>query len=508
MSTLLGALLGLYLVCLFAVSLFAAKRVRSEEDYVVAGRRLPLWLAWATLLATWFGAATILGAAEAARAEGVRGTVLDPFASGVALIVAGLFFARPLWNLRLLTIADFYGRAFGPRSEVVASLILVPGYFGWIAAQYLALAGIQTTFFGVDPTAGMLIAAGIVLAYTLIGGMWSVTLTDALQMSIVLVTLVVLAVASFAQLGGGSLAAGLGRLFEQTPGEALTLLPEAGAAAAIVWLGTWGSGVLGNIPGQDLMQRVFASNSARTAVNACVLAGVVYIGFGLIPVGLGLASRILLPGDGDGEILAVLASQYLAPALTIVFVVSLVSIIVSTATSAVLSPATILGHNLLARLAAFRGRGLMADRLSVLLITLASLATAFSGKTILELLELSLSIGLVALFVPLVFGLYGRPRGELPALLAMGLGAVVWVAREALEFILVAPDDTLGGASVTLAEQLTSGGAGGGAVAWAVFVFALLPSAITGTAASLAGYMAGTYWLRRAGQRKGRPSLR
>jgi len=498
-STLLGALLGLYLVCLFAVSLVAAKRVKSEEDYVVAGRRLPLWLAWATLLATWFGAATILGAAEAARAEGVRGTVLDPFASGVALIVAGLFFAKPLWNLRLLTVADFYGRAFGPRSEVVASFILVPGYFGWIAAQYLALAGIQTTFFGVDPTAGLLIAAGIVLAYTLIGGMWSVTLTDALQMSIVLVTLVVLAVASFAQLGGGSLAAGLGRLFQQTPGDALTLMPEAGAAAAIVWLGTWGSGVFGNIPGQDLMQRVFASKSARTAVSACVLAGAVYIGFGLIPVGLGLASRILLPGDGDGEILAVLASQYLAPALTVVFVVSLVSIIVSTATSAVLSPATILGHNLLARLGAFRGRGLFADRLSVLLITLASLATAFSGKTILELLELSLSIGLVALFVPLVFGLYGRPRGELAALLAMGLGAVVWVAREAMEFIVVAPADAAAGGSVTLAEGLVAGHTGSAsAVGWLVYVFALLPSAISGTAFSLAGYWLGSCWARRS----------
>jgi len=502
-TTLLGVLLGLYLLCIFAVGLVAARHVKSEEDYVVAGRRLPLTLAWATLLATWFGAATILGAAGAARAEGLKGTVLDPFASGLALIVAGLFFARPLWNMRLLTIADFYGRAFGPRSEIVASIILVPGYFGWIAAQYLALAGIQQTFFGIDPTAGMLIAAGIVLAYTLIGGMWSVTLTDTLQMSIVLVTLAILAVASFNQLGGGSLARGLGRLFAQTPREALTLLPEAGATATIVWLGTWGSGILGNIPGQDLMQRVFASRSARTAVNACVLAGIVYLAFGLIPVGLGLASRILLPGEDGGEILAVLASQYLAPQLTVVFVVSLVSIIVSTATSALLSPATILGHNLLARLAAFRERGLLADRLSVLFITLASLATAYSGKTILELLELSLSIGLVALFVPLVFGLYGRPRGELSALLAMALGAGVWAAREAMEFIGVAPTDAVSGGSVTLAERIVAGQVNG-LFGWLVYLFALLPSAISGTALSLAGYWLGSWWSRRS-ERQLRP---
>ena len=96
MTYLLATVLILYLVALLALSLYANRRVQDEEDYLVAGRRLPLWLAWGTLLATWFGAATVLGAAEAARVEGLRGTILDPFASGVALVLAGLFFARPL----------------------------------------------------------------------------------------------------------------------------------------------------------------------------------------------------------------------------------------------------------------------------------------------------------------------------------------------------------------------------------------------------------------------------
>lgn len=471
MTGTLAVLIALYLLGIFVVSIYAGRRVKSEEDYIVAGRRLPLSLAWATLLATWFGAATILGAAEAARIDGVRGTVLDPFASGMALIVAGLFFARPLWEMRLLTIADFYGRTFGSRAELIASLVLVPGYFGWIAAQYMALGGIQGAFFGIEPTAGMLLAAAVVLAYTLIGGMWSVTLTDAFQMVVVLVTLIVLATAAFAQLGDGAVARGIGRLLSETPSDSLTLWPEAGAAAVIVWLGTWGSGVFGNIPGQDLMQRVFASKDARTAVRACLLAGVVYIAFGLIPVGLGLASRILLPGDGGGEILTVLASQYLRPGLTVVFVVSLISIIVSTATSAVLSPATILGHNLLGKLAPFRARQLFVDRLAVVLITVASLIVAFSGRTILELLELSLSIALVSLFVPLVAGLYTRSRSELAAVLAMICGTIVWSARE-------------------LVGEVEVGGA--------LFAFAMLPSAISGTTASLIGYIAGAWIDRRA----------
>jgi Na+/proline symporter len=313
-------------------------------------------------------------------------------------------------------------------------------------------------------------------------------------MGVVLVTLVILAAATLAQLGGGAIAGGVARLFAETPPSALTLWPEAGAAAAVVWLGTWGSGLLGNIPGQDLMQRVFASRDARTAARACILAGLIYIAFGIIPVGLGLASRILLPGDEIGDVLGILASQYLAPALTIVFVVSLTSIIVSTATSAVLSPATILGHNLLGRLRPFRRRKLFADRLSVVLITLASVATAFSGRTILELLELSLSIGLVSLFVPLVAGLYGRARGERAALLAMCAGTAVWLARELMEGLVLAQPDTGPAASLGFPEYVASTLPAedvGAVIAALAYGFAVLPSAISGTLASVAGYALG-----------------
>lgn len=494
MTTLLGTVVGVYLLAILVVSIHAGRRVRNEEDYIVAGRRLPLWLAWATLLATWFGAASILGAAEAARTQGVRGAILDPFATGGALVLAGLFFAKPLWEMRLLTLADFYGRAFGPKSEIVSSVILVPTYFAWIAAQYVALSAIQETFFGIDPGAGICLAAGVVLLYTLVGGLWSVTLTDALQISVVLVTLVILGAATFVELGGGTPVEGIGRLLSETPAEALTLMPEAGAVAAVAWLGIWASGLLGQIPSQDLVQRVFASKDARTARRACVLAGVIYIIFGLVPLSLGLASRILMPDPTEGKILAVLASQYLRPVLTVIFVVSLISIIVSTATSAVLSPATVLGHNLLGSTAWFRNRKLAASRLSVLLVTAASMATAFSGKTIMDLLELSAST-VVPLFVPLVGGIYLRRRGgEAAAVAAMILGTTVTVARELMEGLVLPMPEVLAAAGVSYPEYIATAfpaevsSAPGSAI---LYGFAVIPSAISGFLASALGYWAG-----------------
>ena len=98
---LLGWSLAGYVVFLLGISIYASRKVESEADYVVAGRRLPLFLAWGTLIATWFGAATMFAAAGAAREEGMLGVVLDPLACAGTLVLAGVFFARPLWRMEL-----------------------------------------------------------------------------------------------------------------------------------------------------------------------------------------------------------------------------------------------------------------------------------------------------------------------------------------------------------------------------------------------------------------------
>jgi Na+/proline symporter len=495
----LVAALAIYFVGLLALSIHSSRRVTSEEEYVVAGRRLPLSLAWGTLLATWFGAATMLGAAEAAREQGLLGTILDPFASGASLIVAGIFFARPLWQMKLLTLGDFYGRKFGSRTEIVASIVLVPSYFGWIAAQFIALGEIfrMTTAGRLPSAGGRAAAAAVVLAFTLMGGMWSVTLTDSLQLVLVLLGLLVLAAEVLGELGAGSLAAGLTRLASETPPEMLTLLPPLGWASMMAWSGTWASGLLGNIPGQDLTQRIFASKDSRTASRACILAGAVYLAFGLIPVGMGLASRILLPQADGRSILSLLAGLMLGPLLQAVFVTTLVSIIVSTATSALLSPATVLAHNLLARIpwavATCHGNRLLMERISVVIVCLGGLAMAFSNQGLLELLESALSMTLVGLFVPLVCGIYGRPRGEWPAILAIVCGVGVWLVRELLEGVVLIMPATADGAADGYARWVRGWSAASLSPLPAVLLssFAVLPSVISGLLASLAGYFVG-----------------
>jgi SSS family solute:Na+ symporter len=438
--TLLGwALIG-YVAFLLGLSLYASRRIQDESDYVVAGRKLPLFLAWGTLIATWFGAATMFAAAGAARDEGLLGVVLDPLACAGTLILAGVFFARPLWKMGLYTMADFYRARYGPSAEIVGASIQVPSYFSWVALQYTALASILELYFEIPFVAGVVIVAAVTLVYTLIGGMWSVTLTDTVQIVIALVGLVALLASALSDplLGDGNPVRGLTTVFakvSETHPDHLRIVPsDLSLGVILAWLGAWATGLFGNIPGQDLQQRVFAARSPDTAMRACILAGVLYLVFGMIPVTLGLASLITHP-NGEIDPVAFLAGEYLSPTMLVVFVVAVVSMVVSTATSAVLAPATILGHNLLSRLPGFDRAPLVRDRLCVVLVSFGGIALALWGKSLMELLDVALSIQLVALFVPVVMGVYGRPRGPRPAVFSMLMGFTAWVAAFTVEHL-------------------------------------------------------------------------
>lgn len=422
-----GIAIGAYVLITYALGFAIREKVHTSDDFIVAGRRLPLSLAWATLLATWFGAGTMLTAADEVRSEGLRVTALEPLGSGLCLLLAGLFLARRLWEMRLLTMSDFFARRFGPRAELLSAFVMVPGYFGWIAVQFIALAGMLELFLGLDLQLGIALVAVVGMGYTLLGGMWAVTLTDALQLGLLLVGLLILGVSVLHQLGDGALLAGFIRLGDELPPSMLDPVPTETATAFAGWVSVLAVAALGNLPGQDLLQRIFSARSAGVARNACLIAGVTYVAFGAIPVLLGLAAGILLPESHGQAIVPALAHSFLNPALAVVFTVALASAVMSTIDSAILSPSSVLAQNVLPRLVGDRVSSLALNRACVVGVTGASLTVAYIGEDAYELLEAAYELGLVGLFVPLAFGLYRTPRSEMPALVAMGTGTSLWL---------------------------------------------------------------------------------
>ena len=247
------------------------------------------------------------------------------------------------------------------------------------------MAEVGQLFFGIPIVWGIVLVAIVGTGYTLMGGRWSVTMTDAIQISLVLIGLVVLAVVVLAELGGGNVWTGFTRVGAGTEPEMLILIPISDRTALVGWLGVFAIGALGNLPGQDLMQRVFASNSERTAKRACFLAGGMYLLFGSIPLLLALAGNVLFPEDSQLNVLPTLAHAFLHPVVAVIFVVALISAIFSTIDSAILSPASVLAQNVFPRIATLQP--LKSNRIAVLFVAACSLVLAYVGEDAYTLLE-------------------------------------------------------------------------------------------------------------------------
>src|SRR5437588_124647 len=129
----------LYWVISVAIGLYTARYVRSSRDYAVAGRSLPMSVVTAMVFATWFGSEAVLGISSTFLKEGLSGIIADPFGSSLCLILVGIFFARPLYRMNLLTIGDYYKKRFGRAVEMIVTLCIVISYLGWVAAQIKAL---------------------------------------------------------------------------------------------------------------------------------------------------------------------------------------------------------------------------------------------------------------------------------------------------------------------------------------------------------------------------------
>jgi len=418
----------LYLLLNLGVGLWAARRVKTTEDFVLAGRRLGLGLASMVTFATWFGSETIMGAPGKFVEGGLLNVIEDPFGAGLCLVLVGLFYARIFYRWNIITFCDFFGKRFGRSAEYLSALLIVPSYFGWIAAQLVAMSIIGQTVLGLPMSTGIWVGAGLVLAYTLTGGMWSISITDFLHNLLLIAGLAVLA---FILVGE---AAGLGAVIDRQPTGFFRVVPTefsltrwAGYVAAWITIG------LGSIPQQDVFQRVMAARDANTAVRASVLAGLLYWTVATLPLFIGLAAVQLHPELLKGDAQLILPNMVLQHAplwVQVLFFGALISALLSTTSGAILAPAAVFGENLVKPFfPTLSDRQLLAViRASVLGVTVASIGMALGRQDIFELVSDSSAFSLVSLFVPMTAGLYWKRANLTGCLLSMGLGFGVWFA--------------------------------------------------------------------------------
>ena len=410
-----------YVLLQFAVGMYVSRRIRTETDYLIAGRSLGYGLAIFTIFATWFGAETTIGAAGSIYTDGLGGGTADPFGYAACLLVMGLVFAVPLWRRQLTTLADLFGQRFSPGVERLAVLLMVPTSLLWAAAQIRAFGQVLSAASGAQVSTMITLAAAIVIAYTAFGGLLADAWTDLVQGIALMGGLAVLFWMVLADTGLEPL--------RQIPAERLRLFggPDTPLLAT---LEAWAIPVCGSVLAAELVQRVIASRTPRVARDSTLLAAGMYVVFGMIPVTLGLMGPSLVPGlEHPEQLLPRIAERYLPGVLYVIFAGALVSAILSTVDSALLVASGLLSHNLIVPLrpGMTEAQKVRLARWGVALLGALAYGMALYAEGVYALVEEASSFGSAGIFVTLAIGLFSRWGGPASAVASLLAGVGSWV---------------------------------------------------------------------------------
>ena len=425
-----------YLLVTIGIGLLAARRVHSAKDYLVAGRSLPLYMNVATVFATWFGAETVLSVSATFAKDGLGGIPGDPFGAAACLVIAALLFARLFYRMNLLTIGDFYKLRYGKGVEVLTSVAITLSYLGWTSAQMTALGLVIHVLSGgaLALNDAILLGAGVVVVYTLFGGMWSVAFTDLFQAVVILVGLTLVALLV------GDMAGGPAKVIAQASAEGKLQFWPTDSAGWWAMAGAFFAFAFGSIPQQDVFQRMTSAKDEKTAVSGTIIGGLLYFCFAFVPIFIGYAALVAFPelvqlfADEDARVI-----QRILPDLVlgkmpvwaqVMFFGALLSAILSTASGALLAPTAIFTENVLRPFVPRMGdrQFLLTLRLVLVSFTAGALLFALNSKsTMYEMVQNAYNVTLAGAFVPLVAGAYWKRANTQGALLSIVLGIGTWL---------------------------------------------------------------------------------
>jgi SSS family solute:Na+ symporter len=409
--------IGLYFAVMIAAGYWGLRRARSADDYLVAGRRLGPLLYIGTLSAVVLGGASTIGTVALGYENGVSGMWLV-FMIGLGIIALGLLLSTRLSRLGVYTVSEMLGLRYGPSARLI-SAIIVASYALMIAVtSTIAIGTVFDVVLGLPPAVAILVAGGVVVAYSVAGGMWSITLTDFLQFCVMTVgiflALLPLAIAR---------AGGLSGMRAELPDSYFDL-------TSIGWQTIFTYFLLfffGLMIGQDIWQRVFTARSAPIARWGGLVAGLYCLLYGLAGALIGAAARALVPDlEVTDNAFARVATEVLPAGLLGLVLAAALAAVMSTASAGLLASSTILANDVYAGIIAREGRSDLGEsRIFTLIVGVVVLAISLAVQDVVGALTVAYNLLTGALFVPIIGALFWRRATGAGALVSMLASSVV-----------------------------------------------------------------------------------
>lgn len=433
----------LFLAITLGIGVWASRRIKGDsENFLVAGRGLVLPLAAATLMAQSVDSNATLGNTDLSAEFGFWAGASLPIGLALCLLLTGLFYAKPMNRMGLVTLPDFYRVTYGRTTEFVSSIIMVLSFSFLLAGNLVAGGFLFETFLGTSYAVGIGIIALLVFIYTVSGGLIAVAYTDAIQVTIAFIGSIILI---------GYVGTNFGLAIPEGMGPfAFAQLTSAESGAAINWATILALG-LGDIVAIDFMARVFAADSPQTAQRACLIgcAGTLIIGIPFSIVALSAGSILEQAGvTADGPILLSLLEDVVPPFLSLIIVIAILSASLSTGDGAILGTASVMANNVLG-IRQVKQEGQRTDKLlqitRIMAVVMTLLAVFFAIRIPQTgvLLLLAFDLGFAGLVVPLTGGLFWARATKEGALACILIGSAVRLGFFALMPTMFGIENTL-----------------------------------------------------------------
>lgn len=433
------AIIVIYLVAMLAFGFWGKTRTKNSADFLVAGRRLGPALYTGTMAAVVLGGASTVGGVGLGYEYGLSGMWLV-VAISAGLLLLSLFFAGPIQRLKIYTVAQMLKLRYGVDATSASGLVMVAYTLMLSVTSTIAYATVFNVLFGTERTVSVIIGGVVVVLYSSIGGMWSITLTDMVQFILKTIGIFFLLLPFTWNEAGG-----LDGIRERA-GDSIFDLGAIGTQTIITFFVVYSFGML---IGQDIWQRVFTARTPTVAKWGGTAAAIYCLFYGVAGALIGAAaSTFLTDVEVSDDVYAQIAETILPVGISGIVLAAAVAAMMSTASGALIATATVARTDVKPLLLRLVGRGdaasgdadssrdadrdMHSDRLYVVVLGIAVIVVAALLNDVVAALTIAYDILVGGLLVAILGGFLWKRATGTGALWSMAAGTVVTLTTMAV----------------------------------------------------------------------------
>ncbi len=421
-----------FLCVTVTIGIVTVRLVKGQSRrYIVAGKSLPLFIIGTMLAAQSIDGNSSLGNVAYVYDFGFWAGAVLPLGLVICLLLTGFIFGKRLNKLSLLTLPDFYFRRYGKGVEGFSGVLMIISFAVLVAGNFAASGFIFQQVFGIPLLAGIFLAAGIVLTYTIFGGLFSCAYTDIFQIYLAVIGFW----AAFIYIAAGYTGHSWTEMMNNVPGGYLDFsgLYSKNNGALIQWATLLSLGV-GDLVALDFMERVFAARDGRTASRGAYWGATVTLATVIPTSFIGIFAVTLVPNISQKFItFPTVMIDHVPNWIAVLALAGVLGAAMSTANGGILAMSSVISRNLLQRdiLHEFfphrrlGNRGLLiTTRIILVPVMLSAFVLAWRSPQPGKYLVLAFDIVFAGALVPLIFGLFWSKANTPAALASMVAGSV------------------------------------------------------------------------------------